>query len=176
MITINAIAHLDPDFRQIDLHGQLLAAVHVRVMGLLERSLKLVQLIGGERGAVPAVLLLVGRRHATGRGRGRRARPATGHVLVVRLSVAAVAAPAAAAVVHVAGPSLLQHAAAAAASTAAPADTATVATADTAAADLLVRRHVLTTRLLGIAGIATVLACRTGEKNNVFIVLFIIIF
>lgn len=94
--------HLDPDFRQIDLHGQLLAAVHVRVMGLLERSLQLVQLIGGERGAVPAVLLLVGRRHATGRGRGRRARPAAGHVLVVRIPVAAVTAATAAAIVHVA--------------------------------------------------------------------------
>ena len=51
-------AYLHPDLRQVDLHGQLLAAVHVRVVGLLEGALQLVQLVGGEGGAVAAVLLL----------------------------------------------------------------------------------------------------------------------
>ena len=34
--------YLDSDFRQVDLHGELLPAVDVRVVGLLESSLKLV--------------------------------------------------------------------------------------------------------------------------------------
>ena len=36
--------HLDPDLRQVDLHGELLSAVHVRVVRLLECPLQLVQL------------------------------------------------------------------------------------------------------------------------------------
>ena len=51
--------YLHSDFRQVDLQGQLLSAVHVRVVGFLEGPLQLVQLEGGERGPVPAVLLLV---------------------------------------------------------------------------------------------------------------------
>lgn len=50
--------YLHADLRQVDLHGQLLAAVHVRVVGLLEGALQLVQLVRGEGGAVPPVLLL----------------------------------------------------------------------------------------------------------------------
>lgn len=50
--------HLDAHFRQIDLHGELLATVHVRVVALLEGALQLVQLVRGEGGAVAAVLLL----------------------------------------------------------------------------------------------------------------------
>lgn len=50
--------NLHPDLRQVDLHRQLLAAVHVRIVGLLESPLQLVELEGGERGPVPPVLLL----------------------------------------------------------------------------------------------------------------------
>ena len=50
--------YLHPDLRQVDLHGQLLTAVHVRVVGLLEGPLQLVELVGGEGGAVAPVLLL----------------------------------------------------------------------------------------------------------------------
>lgn len=50
--------YLHSDLRQVDLQGQLLPAVHVRVMGLLESSFQLVELEGGECGPVPAVLLL----------------------------------------------------------------------------------------------------------------------
>ena len=52
--------YLDSDFRQVDLHGELLPAVDVRVVGLLEGSLQLVQLVRCEGGPVPPVLLLVG--------------------------------------------------------------------------------------------------------------------
>ena len=52
--------YLDSDFRQVDLHGELLPAVDVRVVGLLEGSLQLVQLVRGEGRPVPPVLLLVG--------------------------------------------------------------------------------------------------------------------
>lgn len=50
--------YLDPDFGQVDLAGQLLAAVHVGVVRLLERALQLVELVRGEGRAVPPVLLL----------------------------------------------------------------------------------------------------------------------
>ena len=50
--------YLHSDLRQVDLERQLLAAVHVGVVGLVEGALKLVQLEGGEGGPVPAVLLL----------------------------------------------------------------------------------------------------------------------
>ena len=50
--------YLNADFRQVDLHGQLLPAVDVRVVGLLEGPLQLMELIGGEGGAVSPVLLL----------------------------------------------------------------------------------------------------------------------
>lgn len=51
-------AYLHSDLRQVDLQRQLLPAVHVRVVGLLERPLQLVQLERGERRPVPTVLLL----------------------------------------------------------------------------------------------------------------------
>ncbi len=47
---------LDAHLGQVDLDGELLAAVHVRVVGLLEGALELVQLKGGECGAVASVL------------------------------------------------------------------------------------------------------------------------
>lgn len=50
--------YLHSDLRQVDLQRQLLPAVHVRVVGLLEGSLQLVELEGGERRPVAAVLLL----------------------------------------------------------------------------------------------------------------------
>ena len=50
--------YLHSDLRQVDLERQLLAAVHVGVVGLVEGALQLVQLEGGEGGPVPAVLLL----------------------------------------------------------------------------------------------------------------------
>ena len=52
--------YLDSDFRQVDLHGELLPAVDVRVVGLLEGSLQLVQLVRGEGCPVTTVLLLIG--------------------------------------------------------------------------------------------------------------------
>lgn len=51
-------SYLHSDFRQVHLERQLLPAVHVRVVGLLEGSLQLVELEGGEGGPVAAVLLL----------------------------------------------------------------------------------------------------------------------
>lgn len=57
-VQFRAHTHLDADLRQVDLQRQLLSAVHVRVVGLLEGSLQLVKLEGGERGPVPAVFLL----------------------------------------------------------------------------------------------------------------------
>lgn len=156
--------HLNPDFRQVDLHGQFFAAVHVRVMRLLERPLQLVKLIGGERGAVPAVLFLVGRRHSAGRGRWRRARPATGQLLVVRFAVTAVAAPTTAHVVHVGGPTLLRwssFSSSTAISSATASSSASTATDDASAATtshdvVLVGRHELMTVLLGVTRIAAV--------------------
>jgi len=50
--------YLHSDLRQVDLQRQLLPAVHVRVVGLLESSLEFVELEGGERCPVPTVLLL----------------------------------------------------------------------------------------------------------------------
>lgn len=50
--------YLHSDLRQVDLQRQLLPAVHVRVVGLFESSLQLVQLEGGECCSVPAVFLL----------------------------------------------------------------------------------------------------------------------
>lgn len=50
--------HLDPHFRKIDFHSELLPGVHVRIMRLLEGSLELVQLVGGEGRPVSAMLLL----------------------------------------------------------------------------------------------------------------------
>ena len=52
--------HLDSHFWQVNLHGEFLPAVDVRVVGLLESSLQLVQLIRGEGCSVPPVFLLVG--------------------------------------------------------------------------------------------------------------------
>ena len=50
--------YLDPDFWQVDLHGELLPAVDIRVVGLLEGSLQLMQLVGGEGRPIPPMLLL----------------------------------------------------------------------------------------------------------------------
>lgn len=50
--------YLNSDFWEVDLHGELLTAVHVRVVGLLKGTLQFMQLIGGEGGAVASVLLL----------------------------------------------------------------------------------------------------------------------
>lgn len=51
-------SYLNSDFREVHLHGQLLSAVHIWVVGLLESTLQLVQLVGGEGGAVASVFLL----------------------------------------------------------------------------------------------------------------------
>lgn len=53
------VAHLHSDLRQVDLQGQLLSAVHVRVVGLLKGAFQFVQLEGGEGGSVPTVLFLL---------------------------------------------------------------------------------------------------------------------
>lgn len=50
-------SYLHSDLGQVDFEGQLLSAVHVRVVRLLEGSLQFVQLEGGEGGPVAAVLL-----------------------------------------------------------------------------------------------------------------------
>lgn len=50
--------YLNSDFRQVDFHCQLLAAVDVRVVGLFEGPLQLMKLIGGEGGPVSSVFLL----------------------------------------------------------------------------------------------------------------------
>jgi hypothetical protein len=50
---------LNSDFRQIDFHGQLLATVDVRVVGLLKGPFQLVQLERRERRPVATVFLAV---------------------------------------------------------------------------------------------------------------------
>lgn len=50
--------YLDPDLGEVDLARQLLAAVHVGVMGFLKGAFQLVQLVCGEGRAVPPVFLL----------------------------------------------------------------------------------------------------------------------
>ena len=50
------ISHLHPRLSKVQPHGQLLPGEHVGVLGLLEGSLKLVQLEGGEGGARPTDL------------------------------------------------------------------------------------------------------------------------
>lgn len=50
--------YLDTDLKEVDLHGQELPAVDVRVVGLLKGLLQLMELEGGEGGAVAPVLLL----------------------------------------------------------------------------------------------------------------------
>jgi hypothetical protein len=52
------IFHLNSDFRQVDLHGELFPAVDIGVVRLLEGALQLVQLIRRECRTVPPVLLL----------------------------------------------------------------------------------------------------------------------
>lgn len=52
------LVYLHSDLRQVDLQGQLLPAVHVRIMGLFESSFQFVELEGGECGPVPTVFLL----------------------------------------------------------------------------------------------------------------------
>ena len=54
-------ADLYSHFGQSDLGGQLFAAVDVRVVRLVERLLKLVQLVGRERRPVASVLLALRR-------------------------------------------------------------------------------------------------------------------
>lgn len=51
-------SYLNADLGQIDLHGQLLAAVHVGVVGLFKGTLQLVKLVRGEGGAVSPVFFL----------------------------------------------------------------------------------------------------------------------
>ena len=50
-------AYLNPDFGKTDFESEFFARVDVRVVGLFERLLQLVQLKCGERGPVTAVLL-----------------------------------------------------------------------------------------------------------------------
>ena len=50
--------HLNTYFREVDLHGELLPGVDVRIVGLLERSLEFVQLVGREGRPVTTMLLL----------------------------------------------------------------------------------------------------------------------
>ena len=52
------VVYLDTDLKEVDLHGQELPAVDVRVVGLLKGLLQLMELEGGEGGAVTPVLLL----------------------------------------------------------------------------------------------------------------------
>jgi len=52
------MTHLNTNFREIDLHSELLPGVDVRVVGLLECSLELVQLVGREGCPVATMLLL----------------------------------------------------------------------------------------------------------------------
>ena len=47
---------LDARLRQVEAHGELFAREHVRVLGLVEGALQLVQLVGGEGGARAAYL------------------------------------------------------------------------------------------------------------------------
>lgn len=49
--------YLDPNFWQIDFHGELFPAVHVGVVAFLEGALQLVQLIGRKRSSVPSMFL-----------------------------------------------------------------------------------------------------------------------
>lgn len=51
------LSYLNADFWQVDLHSQLLPTVDIWVVGLLEGSLQLMELIGGEGGAISPVLL-----------------------------------------------------------------------------------------------------------------------
>lgn len=51
-------SYLNSDLWEVHLHGQLLSAVHVWVVGLLEGALQLVKLVRGEGGAVASVFLL----------------------------------------------------------------------------------------------------------------------
>lgn len=53
-----SLTHLNTYFREVDLHGELLSGVDVRVVRLFERSLELVQLVGREGRPVATVLLL----------------------------------------------------------------------------------------------------------------------
>lgn len=61
--SINAVIpgsclYLDSNLRQVDLRCQFLPAVDVWIVGLLEGSLQLMKLIGGEGGTVSSVLFL----------------------------------------------------------------------------------------------------------------------
>lgn len=55
---IRQMTHLNTNFREVDLHGEFLPGIYVRVVGLLERSLELVQLVGREGCPIATVLLL----------------------------------------------------------------------------------------------------------------------
>lgn len=50
--------HLHTHFRQIHLHGELLAGVDIGVVRLLEGTFQFMQLVRGEGGAIASVLLL----------------------------------------------------------------------------------------------------------------------
>lgn len=51
-------SYLNSDLWEVHLHGKLLTAVYIWIVGLLKGTLQLVQLVGGEGGAVAPVLLL----------------------------------------------------------------------------------------------------------------------
>ena len=59
MYYVCIVSHLDPGLGEVDLHGDLLPGVDVGVVGLLERSLQLLQLGGGEGGPDPPLLPLL---------------------------------------------------------------------------------------------------------------------
>jgi len=52
------MTHLNTNFRKVHLHGELLPGVDVRIVGLLERSLELVQLVSREGSPVATMFLL----------------------------------------------------------------------------------------------------------------------
>lgn len=58
MASATVYTYLYSDLREVDLHGELLTAVHIRVVRLLKGTLQLMELVCGECGAVSPVLFL----------------------------------------------------------------------------------------------------------------------
>ena len=56
LLYVCIVSHLDPGLGEVDLHGDLLPGVDVRVVRLLERTLKLLQLRRRERRPDPTLL------------------------------------------------------------------------------------------------------------------------
>lgn len=86
-------SYLYPGLSQVSPEGQLLAGVHIWVVGLLEDLLQLLQLVAGEGGAVTPLLALVALTLALVHGAGHvRARSVRGalHALILHTQVAAV--------------------------------------------------------------------------------------